>query len=225
MNRLKRPNSRRSSVLSLSAALAAGLPLLAACGSAAHPGAAAVVGGQRIPVSSLQAQVDDVRTAQQASPQAAQLIGNSAQLSQAKLNGMIFDRILDRAAKDTGVSASRHEIQTARQQAAAAQPGGEKQLEATLLQQGALTPAQIDDAVRRDVLMTKVAKAVGGDTTTPAGQQKLLAVLTKTSKDLHVDVNPRYGTWDNSKVALGNTKTDWIKQVSGQAPDQVPTDA
>jgi hypothetical protein len=224
LNRLKRPNSRRRSVLSLSV-LVAGVPLLAACGSAAHPGAAAVVGGQRITVSSLQAQVDDVRDAQRASAQSAQLISNSAQLSQAKLNGMIFDRILERAAKDAGVSASRHEIQTARQQAAAAQPGGEKQLEATLLQQGALTPAQIDDAVRRDVLMAKVATAVGGDTSTPAGQQKLLAVLTKTSKDLDVDVNPRYGTWDNGKVALGSTKTDWIKQVSGDTQPQEPSDA
>ncbi|GAA3724259.1 SurA N-terminal domain-containing protein [Streptomyces tremellae] len=225
MNRLKRPNTRRRSVLSLTAAVLAGVPLLAACGSTAHPGAAAVVGGQRIPVSSLQAQVNAVRTAQQASPRSAQLIGSSAQLSQAKLNGMIFDRILERAADDAGVSATRHEVQTARRQAAAAQPGGERQLEATLLQQGALTPAQIDDAVRRDVLMSKLAKAVGGDTATPAGQQKVLAVLTRTSKAMHVDVNPRYGSWDNTKVALGSTKVDWIKQVSGEARPQEPSDA
>lgn len=225
MNRLKRPNSRRRTVLSLSVALAAGVPLLAACGSTAHPGAAAVVGGERITMSSLQAQVNDVRAAQEASPQSAQLISNSAQLSQAKLNGMIFDRVLDRAARDAGVTATRHEIQTARKQASSAQPGGEKQLEATLLQQGALTPGQIDDAVRRDVLMSKLASAVGGDTTTPEGQQKLLAVLTKTSKDLHIDVNPRYGSWDNGKVALGSTKIDWITQVSTEAGAQQPSDA
>ncbi|MCA1218051.1 SurA N-terminal domain-containing protein [Streptomyces sp. 8L] len=223
MNRLKRPNSRRRALFSLSVTLVAGVPLLAACGSAPHPGAAAGVGGQRIPVSALQGQVDEVRTAQQASPQAAELISNSAQLSQAKLNGMIFDRILDRAAHDAGVSASRHEVQTARRQAAAS-GGGERQFEATLLQQGALTPGQIDDAVRRDVLMSKLAKAVGGDTTTPAGQQKVLAALARTSKDMRVDVNPRYGSWDNAKVALASTKTDWIKQVSGQEQQREPSD-
>ncbi|WTL50846.1 SurA N-terminal domain-containing protein [Streptomyces sp. NBC_01497] len=210
-------------MFSLSVALVAGVPLLAACSGAPHPGAAAVVGGQRLTVAALQGEVDDVRTAQQASPGSAQLISNSPQLSQAKLNGMIFDRILDRAARDAGVSASRHEVQTARQQAAA-QSGGEKQLQASLLQQGALTPGQIDEAVRRDVLMSKLAAAVGGDTTTPAGQQKLLTVLTKTSKDLHVDVNPRYGTWDDAKVALGSTRTDWIKQVSGDTQAQEPSD-
>ncbi|WP_245181378.1 SurA N-terminal domain-containing protein [Streptomyces montanisoli] len=226
MNRLKRRSSRRRTVLILSsAALVAGVPLLAACGTSAHPGAAAVVGGKRIPVSSLQAQVNEVRAAQKASPQAAALISNSAQLNQAKLNGMIFDRVLDRAAKDAGVSATRHEVQVARQRAVAGQPGGEKQLEATLLQQAAITPGQIDGAVRRDVLMSKVAQAVGGDTTTPGGQQKLLAALTKASKEMHVDVNPRYGTWSDTKVALGNTKTDWIKQVTGQAKQQEPTGA
>lgn len=216
--------NRRRTALSFSAALVAGIPLLAACGSTAHPGAAAVVGGQRIEVSTLQAQVADVRKAQESSPGSAELIKNSGQLNQAKLNGMIFDRILEQAAKNAGVTASRHEIQTARQQAAS-QSGGEKQFDALLLQQGALTPGQIDDAVRRDVLMSKLAAAVGGDTTTPEGQQKLLAVLKKTSKAMHVDVNPRYGTWDNGKVALGNTKTDWIKQVTTEAPAQEQTGA
>ncbi|MEU3184331.1 SurA N-terminal domain-containing protein [Streptomyces sp. NPDC006923] len=215
---------RRRTALSVSVALLAAAPLLTACGSDAHPGAAAVVGGQRIEVSTLQAEVRDVRDAQDASPEAAQLIKNTGQLSQAKLNSMIFDRILQRAADDAGVRISRKEIQSTRQQAAA-QSGGEKQFASMLLQQGALSSGQIDAAVRREVLLTKLARAIGANTTSPQGQQQVLATLTKTSEQLGIDVNPRYGSWDYKKVQLGEAKTPWITQVTRQAPEQEPTGA
>lgn len=215
-------NRRRRTVLTVSIAFLAGLPLLAACD--AHPGAAAVVGGRRIAVSSLQAQVNDVRAAQEASPEAADLVRSSAQLDQIKLNGMIFDKVLDRAAEEHGVSVSTHEVQVAKQQAEA-QSGGARQLEAVLLQQGQLTPGQIDGAVRRDVLMEKLSAAVGGDPAAPQQDPKLLAALVTASKQLHVDVNPRFGTWDDGKVSLGNTKIEWIKQVSAQAPAQEQSNA
>lgn len=210
---------RRRTALSFSVALLAAAPLLAACGNDAHPGAAAVVGGQRIEVSTLQAQVRDVRDAQDGSPQSAQLIKNTAQLGQAKLNTMIFDRVLERSAADAGVKVSRKEIQSARQQAAA-QSGGEKQFATMLLQQGALSSGQIGGAIRREVLLTKLAQAVGANTMTPEGQAKVLARLTATSEKLGVDVNPRYGSWDDKQVRLGETKTPWITQVTREAPPQ-----
>jgi hypothetical protein len=215
---------RRRTALSLSVSLLAGAPLLTGCGGDAHPGAAAVVGGQRIEVSTLQSQVRDVRDAQRASPQSAQLIKNTGKLSQSKLNSLIFDRVLQRAADDSGVTVSRKEVQTTRQRAAA-QSGGEKPFAAMLLQQGALSSGQIDDAVRREVLLTKLAASLGANTTTPAGQQKVLAALTKTSKEIGVDVNPRYGSWNYQQVSLGEAKTPWITQVTRQASEQEPTDA
>ncbi|MFI5757507.1 SurA N-terminal domain-containing protein [Streptomyces sp. NPDC051569] len=215
---------RRRTALSFSAALLAAAPLLTACGSDAHPGAAAVVGGQRIEVSALQAQVREVRTAQEASQESAQLIKNTGQLNQIKLNNMIFDRILRRAADDAGVTTSRKEIQTTRQQAAA-QSGGEKQLAMMLLQQRAFAPGQIDSAIGRDVLLGKLAQALGTDVSTPQGVQAFLAALTRTSEKLGVDVNPRYGSWNYQQVTLGEAETPWIKQVTVQAPQQEPSDA
>ena len=215
---------RRRTALSFSVVLLAAAPLLTACGNDAHPGAAAVVGGQRIEVSTLQAQVREVRTAQEASPQAAELIKNTGRLSQAKLNDMILDRILNKAAADARVSVSRREIQNARLQAAA-QSGGEKQFAAMALQQGALTSAQIDDWVRRNVLLDKLATAMGASATTPEGQQAVLAELAATSKELHIDVNPRYGSWNDKQVQLGDAKTPWITQVTKQASEQQPAGA
>ncbi|MGW6739761.1 SurA N-terminal domain-containing protein [Streptomyces sp. NPDC055025] len=215
---------RRRTALSVSVALLAAAPLLTACGNEAHPGAAAVVGGHRIEVSTIQAQVRDVRDAQESAPDGAQLVKNTGQLSQAKLNSLIFDRILQRAADDAGVKINRKEIQATRQQAAA-QSGGEKQFAAMLLQQGGLSAGQIDAAIRREVLLNKLAQALGANTMTPEGQQVVLADLTKTSEKLGIDVNPRYGSWDYKQVRLGEAKLPWITQVTRQAPEQEPTDA
>src|SRR5687768_6243508 len=57
---------RRRTALLFTAAIAAAAPLLTACGNDAHPGAAAVVGDQRITVAQLENRVDEVRDAQRA---------------------------------------------------------------------------------------------------------------------------------------------------------------
>lgn len=202
----------RRTALSLSAALLAAAPLLTACGGESHPGAAAVVGGERIEVSSLQAQVRDVRAAQEASPQAAQLIQATGDLSREKLNVMIFDRVVEKVAADNGITASRGEIQKTRDEFAQ-QSGGEEQLAATLLQQQGVAPDQIDGVVRRTVLMNKIAAKLG-IANTPEGQKKLTDVFTAASKELKIDVNPRFGAWDDTKIQLGTFQAPWVRQIS-----------
>ncbi|PRH80709.1 hypothetical protein C6N75_02820 [Streptomyces solincola] len=209
---------RRRTALSVTAAALAAAPLLAACGGEAHPGAAAVVGGDRIEVSALQAQVRDVRDAQQASPESAELIRATGDLNREKLNGMIFDRVVDRVAAEQGVTASRKEIQQTRR-AAAAQSGGEKQLAAMLLQQQGVAPGEIDAVVRRNVLMGKIAEKTGAGND-PAGQQRLAQVFGEASKAMRIDVNPRYGAWDDQKIQLGDYRAPWLRQVTTQQPAQ-----
>ncbi|MFC9247147.1 SurA N-terminal domain-containing protein [Streptomyces sp. NPDC057136] len=204
---------RRRTALAVSAALLVGVPLLSACGSEAHPGAAALVGGDRIEVSALQAQVADVRSAQESSAQSAQLVKSSGQLSRAKLHGIIFGRILDRASKDAGVTVSRKEIQEMRL-AAAAQSGGDKQLQAMMLQQRWVAPGQIENDLRREVQLPKLAQALGTDLTSPEGQKVVGQALAKASKALDIDVNPRFGVWDDEQIQLGNYKAPWITQVT-----------
>ncbi|MFE7537135.1 SurA N-terminal domain-containing protein [Streptomyces rhizosphaericola] len=208
---------RRRTALAVSAAVLLAAPLLAACGNEAHPGAAAVVGGERIEVSAVQAQAADVRAAQESSPEAAQLVNKSGQLNRAKLHGLIFGRILDKAAEDAGVTVTRKEIQEART-ASRAQAGGEEQLRAMMLQQRWVAPDQIDNDMRQEVLLPKLAKALGADLGTPAGQQAVGEALTKASKALDIDVNPRFGAWDDQKMQLGNYQAPWITQVTEFAP-------
>lgn len=208
---------RRRTALAVSAATLLAAPLLAACGNEAHPGAAAVVGGERIEVSVVQAQAADVRTAQESSPQAAQMVNKSGQLNRAKLHGLIFGRVLDRAAADAGVTVTRKEIQEART-ASRAQYGGEEQLRAMMLQQRWVAPDQIDGDMRQEVQLPKLAGALGADLATPAGQQAVGEALTRASKALDIDVNPRFGAWDDQKMQLGDYKAPWITQVTEFAP-------
>ncbi|MFF8790482.1 SurA N-terminal domain-containing protein [Streptomyces sp. NPDC015125] len=201
---------RRRTALSVSATagLLAAAPLLAACGSDAHPGAAAIVDGKRITVAQLQAKVKDVRAAQAKSPQGDQLIMNTGRLSLATLNGMIFDEVLARGAHDAGVTVTRRDVQRWRAQAEKQSGGGER-LKAMWLQQG-IAPDEIDAMVRNQLLLDGVAQRLGADRGKPQGQQKLAQALAKTSRSMGIDVNPRFGKWDDHQVILGETKDPWI---------------
>ncbi|WP_285564953.1 MULTISPECIES: SurA N-terminal domain-containing protein [unclassified Streptomyces] len=207
---------RRRTTLAVSAALLTAAPLLAACGSQAHPGAAAVVGGDRITVATVQGQVADVRQAQDTSKQAAQITNQSGQLVRAKLHGLILDRVLDKASADAGVTVTRAEIQQMRQ-SAVAQYKGEAGLRAAVLQERWIAPDQIDAFLREQIQLTKLGQALGADPTTPAGTKILGDALTKASKSLKVDVNPRFGTWNNQQIQLGEFKAPWITQVTKPA--------
>lgn len=158
---------RRRTALAVLAATLVAAPLLSACGNQTHPGAAAVVGGERIEVSVVQARAADVRSAQDSSPEAAQLVNKSGQLNRAKLHGLIFGRVLDRAAADAGVTVTRKEVQEMRK-ANRAQQGGEAQFEAMMLQQRWVAPDQIDADMRQEVQLPKLAAALGADLGTPA---------------------------------------------------------
>ncbi|WP_328538345.1 SurA N-terminal domain-containing protein [Streptomyces sp. NBC_00344] len=204
---------RRRTALSVSAALVAAAPLLAACGSQAHPGAAAVVGKDRITVASVQAQVKAVRDAQNKSPQAAEMIKSSNNLSGMKLGSMIFDRVLAKAAADAGATVSRKDVQDARAQLVK-QAGSEARLRQVYLQQNGIAPGQIDQALQEQVTASKLAQSLGADLGTSQGQASVLQAMSKASKSLGVDVNPRYGVWDSRKSQLGPYKAPWIAQVT-----------
>jgi hypothetical protein len=203
---------RRRTALLLSAAIAAA-PLLTACASDAHPGAAAVVGGQRITVAQLETRVNEVRDAQRAAvaddAQYAQAIAKTGTLTRDTLHGMVLDRVLHRAAEDAGITVTRKEIQTMRA-GLEQQAGGAKGLETAWLQQYGIAPERLDDNLRLQLEAQKLATALGTDTSQPA----FWAALSKASKELDVDLNPRYGTWDVEKSSRVDAKTPWVREVT-----------
>lgn len=77
-----------------------------------------------------------------------------------------------------------------------------------------MIPADIDESIRTDLLMQKVAAHHGADVQTPDGQAALLTVLRRTADRLDIDVNPRYGKWNAQKLTLDTTKDPWLTEVS-----------
>ncbi|MET7473400.1 SurA N-terminal domain-containing protein [Streptomyces sp. NPDC005648] len=207
---------RRRTALLLTAAIAAAAPLLTACGSEAHPGAAAVVGGRRITVAQLENRVNEVRTAQRAAvandAQYKQAVAQTGSLTRDTLHNMVLDRVLHRAAVDEGVTVSPREIQQMRT-GLEQQVGGSKALETAWLQQYGVAPERLDDNLRLQLEAQKLAQALGTDTSKPA----FWSALSTASKELHVDLNPRYGAWDVQKSSRVDAKTPWVREVTAAA--------
>ncbi|MFJ8937007.1 SurA N-terminal domain-containing protein [Streptomyces sp. NPDC102365] len=204
---------RRRTAFLLTAALVTAAPLLTACGSEAHPGAAAVVGDDRITVSQLENRVNEVRTAQRAATtgeaQYEQAIAKSGGLTRDTLHGMVLDKVLHRAADDAGVSVSRKEIQEART-GLEQQAGGAKALEVSWLQQYGVPPERLDDNLRVQIEAQKLAAALGTDTSRP----DFWKALSEASKKLDVDLNPRYGSWDVEKSSRVDAELPWVRDIT-----------
>jgi regulator of replication initiation timing len=203
---------RRRTALLLTAAIAAA-PLLTACGNDAHPGAAAVVGGQRITVSQLEERVGEVRAAQRAAvrndAEYQQAIARTGTLTRDTLHTMVLDRVLHRAAEDAGVSVSRKEIQEMRS-GLEEQAGGAEALETTWLQRYGIPPQRLEENLRLQLEAQKLAEELGTDTTRP----EFWKALSEASEKLNVDLNPRYGTWDVKKSSRADAKTPWVRDVT-----------
>ncbi|MEU8646221.1 SurA N-terminal domain-containing protein [Streptomyces sp. NPDC048674] len=214
---------RRRTALVLSAAIVAAAPLLTGCGSDAHPGAAAVVGGRRITVAQLESRVNEVRSAQRAATkdeaQYEQAIAKTGTLARDTLHGMVLDQVLDRAAKNEGVTVTRKDSQQMRS-ALEQQAGGSKALETAWLQNYGVAPKRLDDSLRTEIEAQKLAAALGADMNTTDGKAVFWKAMSTASKQLHVDLNPRYGAWDVQKSSRVDAKTPWLREVTSAGTQQ-----
>ncbi len=207
---------RRSTVtVSTAAALLLAAPLLTGCGGETHPGAAAVVEGDRISLAQLQARVGDTRDAQRATPQAEEMIRRTGQLTRTTLDGMIRHRIVEQALKEAGATVSRGEVQRQRE-VYEQQTGGSEEFENALLQQQGVAPSAADEWVWLNVAVQKAGKAWGIDPTTPQGNKELNERFAELSGEMDIVVNPRYGKWNAERSALAAAEMPWLNDVTGK---------
>jgi hypothetical protein len=189
-------------------------PLLTACGSSQHPGAAAVVGGERITVAQVQSHMNVVRDAQSASPNGEALIKKSGMTSRTTLRDMIRDRTIERAAEDNHVEVTRGQIESVRDNAVR-QLGGQKRFKTLLLEKYGVAPgAQTDDFLRIQALGAGLQQALGATDGSPEAMTLMNDALARATKELKIDVNPRYGKLDPATVFLTDAKIPWVKQVT-----------
>lgn len=90
------------------------------------------------------------------------------------------------------------------------QAGGDKQLKAAWLQKYGIAPERLDDNLGLQIEAQKLAAKLGTDTSQPP----FWDALSKASKALHIDVNPRYGAWDVVKSSRVDARTPWLRDAT-----------
>ncbi|MEX2291343.1 MAG: peptidylprolyl isomerase [Mycobacteriales bacterium] len=150
--------------------LLAALLLLTGCGDGeVRPGAAAIVGDQRITTEGLQSLVERGL----ADPQAAQQLGaDRAAYQRQALSRLINTAVLERAAEDEGVTVTSGDV--ARQIGRfEEQAGGRQPLEEQAAQSG-ISPQDLEDFVRSIVLDQALGDALTEDLAVPAADLRAL---------------------------------------------------
>lgn len=173
-------------------------------------GSAAVVGGYRISESQVQDQASQVIDGLHA-------LGGQAPESGALLTSLVGrlvgQRLVDVAGAREDIVITQGQIDSLIEKS-----GGRKALEDKFLQNpGSWAPSSSLDAQARVFLIqTALAEKIAPGNTAGAAPAvtKYLADLAKSEG---VEISPRYGTWDASKISLGPVSDDLSRAV-GTAP-------
>jgi SurA N-terminal domain len=200
---------RRTRLAAFGAICFGACAVLAAC-SPVKMGAAAIVGDQRITVSSLDTQVSDLQAAAQS--YAGQLQLTSAQMPNAVLSWLIRFAILDQMTASAGITVSQAQIQAGianinSQAASAASQGGLSSPQAALVNAG-ISPQMLRALGRYQAQEIAYAEKVNGGKlpTTSAQGNTVTAALTKAqcsaAKSLNIQVNPQFGRMNYAQYAV-----------------------
>jgi hypothetical protein len=204
----------RKSLKTAVAALAAGTAL-AACGPL-KPGAAAVIGHDRITVAKLDSAVSQWSKELPEYPQAQQIVAQAqgqqtgeqipfdpSSPRRSALYQLIEIRAWDEVAREKDISVAPGQVD-----AFVAAKGGRGGLNAYVLAEG-LPTSYADDFARSLLIQQTMLQRYGvtpGQPVNPAQQaqiKQLLADYTGAKRHLGITVNPRFGTFDDKTMSLG----------------------
>jgi hypothetical protein len=183
--------------------------LLAAC-APAKAGSAAIVGNQRITVSTLDSQVSNLQAA--AKPYGNEIQLTSAQMPNAVLSWLIRFQVMDQATASAGVSVTQAQVQQGvadinSQAASAASQEGLSSGQAALVNAG-IAPQMLPDLGRYQAQEIAYAEKVNGGRlpATQAENNTVSGALTKAqctaAKSLNIQVSPQFGRLDYSQLAV-----------------------
>lgn len=182
--------------------VAVGAGTVSGCG-APHPGAAAVVDGDRIAVSTVQQRASTLRDA-------AGKRADSSNLNRFALRDMLNTRVLRQALRDADLAVSHQEATRLRQRAEQS-AGGRKQLNELLIQKYGVPPAEADAYFRQQAGLLKLAHAAGARSQDQQAVQKATSkAMTRAAKKMKVSVNPRYGDWNPRRLSLQPSSVAWL---------------
>ncbi len=201
-----RTSSPRRPLAVLGAVVAAAA--LTACGGApAHQGAAAVVGGDRISIAQVDARVAAVRDGAAQSGAADE---EQPGLARHAVSDLVLGKVVARALTDRQLDVSQSEIDRARA-ADAKTVGSESKLAELLRAKQGVPAGDIDGFYRQQIGLMKLAG--GQDPNGADGDAAIRKALVDAGAELHIRVNPRYGSWDTARIGLADSTEDWLPKT------------
>ncbi|MFJ4676390.1 MULTISPECIES: SurA N-terminal domain-containing protein [unclassified Kitasatospora] len=201
---------RTSSPRRLRAALgvAVAAAALTACGGApAHQGAAAVVGGDRISIAQVEARVAAVRDG---AAQDGTATEEQPGLARHAVSDLVLGKVVARALADRRLDVSQSEVDRART-ADARTVGSEDKLAELLRAKQGVPAGDIDGFYRQQIGLMKLAD--GQDPNGAEGDAAIRKALVDAGTALHIEVNPRYGSWDTARIGLTDSTEDWLPKT------------
>ena len=177
-----------------------GAIVLSACGSTS-PGAAAVVGGDRISERELNEKVEQVLRAQ-----GRPMDSVSEALVVTTLDRMITTSLVEQLADQEGVEVTQGELDATLANYVEA-TGGQEAFEELLIQQD-LAPESIEDLFRVNILAQKLGMELDPMGSPEAQSSAVLVAVSQFSEEVGTSVSPRYGTWDGATLTVGAISND-----------------
>jgi hypothetical protein len=200
--------NRRRTAAAVLALCAAGA--LTACSSGpAHPGAAAVVGNDRITVATLQSHVSAFQSAAAGNSTALQKSG----VSERTLALLVSDQLVDQALAREGRSVTEGQIQQV-EAAYLQQAGSVQALQQAVVDNLQLAPADLELYAHLQAGQVLLVQAAGVDPSSSTADSALQQIISKASDEIGVTVNPRYGSWDAKALTLAAANQPWLKTAS-----------
>lgn len=197
--------NRRRTAAAVLALCAAGA--LTACSSGpAHPGAAAVVGNDRITVATLQSHVSAFQAAAAGDSAAQQQSG----VPQKTLALLVSEQLVDQALAKEGKSVTEGQIQQV-EAAYLQQAGSAQALQQAVVDNLYLAPADLEIYAHLQAGQVLLLQAAGVDPSSSTADSALQQIISKASGEIGVTVNPRYGSWDAKALTLAAAKQPWLK--------------
>jgi hypothetical protein len=177
-----------------------GVAILTGCSDSPKlAGSAVVVNGKVIPASVVSDRVDKVRAQiQVTNPSLINAVPSLIQINQRAVDHFVLVALLNEVVAREGIKITDREVAAYRDDVF--QQYAKETIEAQLASQNSVPADAVDEfmyeiLVQR-ALMDKLAPGADKQTRT----QALFDYLTKLSKELNVELNPRFGKWDPSNL-------------------------
>ena len=176
------------------ALLGAVLLVTSGCAMADRAGAAAIVDGNRYSAQEL---ANDFRELD-AALGTEQKPGTMDEVNRAIIGIVVADMIMDKVSTAENLDVDMAAVATLRDNLTK-QLGGEQQLLAFAASRG-VPPRLLDTVLKQSVFQTELGAKLIGGTDTDAQGEAALKYLQDFSKNMNIEVSPRFGTWDPSQL-------------------------